>query len=168
MLYKLLYILKAFEMFPINIAAIVQFRGRLNHLFCLLWEICTHSKFDLKVANLGGREEDAFVSTNQNFLLSKFLAKAGPTSPSHNLLQKTTEEISLKHFGQCFEKHFEQYFKIVGTKLWEIFSSWRAEGCPGKTKGQTFLLKRVDLHTSRSKLGRASKHHPKHKSKFWK
>ena len=63
-----------------------------------------------------------------------------------------------------WKKYFEQYFK----KNREIFSSWRAEGCPGKTKGQTFLLKRVDLHTSRSKLGRARKHHPKHKSKFWK
>ena len=58
-----------------NEAAVVN-KKRGNYQFCLLWEICAEWKFELKVANLGG---DAFVSTqptHQNFLLSKFLAKA--------------------------------------------------------------------------------------------
>ena len=111
----------------------------------------------------GGRRMHLCPPTKTFYYQSSWLKP--PFLPLAQPFAKDNKGDFVETFWTIFwKKYFEQYFK----KNREIFSSWRAEGCPGKTKGQTFLLKRVDLHTSRSKLGRASKHHPKHKSKVWK
>ena len=111
----------------------------------------------------GGRRMHLCPPTKTFYYQSSWL-KPAPPPPRTTFCKRQQRRFRWNILNNILKKYFEQYFTI----FWEIFSSWRAEGCPGKTKGQTFLLKRVDLHTSRSKLGRASKHHPKHKSKFWK